>query len=87
MIRMPKMVLLLLGVIIYLCVVLVRIENQRYALWMGLCHSPYVEILERGRQPQQKVLEETQQCVRQTESRTHAAGHLWYALVESHRYP
>ena len=42
MVRMPKTVLLLLGVILYLCVVIVRIENQRYALWLGLCHSPYL---------------------------------------------
>ena len=48
MVRMPKTVLLLLGVILYLCVVLVRIENQRYALWMGLCHSPYGKVLEQG---------------------------------------
>ena len=47
MVRMPKTVLLLLGVILYLCVVLVRIENQRYALWMGLCH----ESLSGRRQP------------------------------------
>ena len=44
MIRMPKTVLLLLGVILYLCVALVRVERQRYALWMGLCHSPFIEV-------------------------------------------
>ena len=80
MVRMPKTVLLLLGVITYLCVVLVRIENQRYALWMGLCHSPYGKVLEQGHQPQ-KVFEETRQCVRHTATRTPAVWHLWYALV------
>jgi hypothetical protein len=77
--RMPKTVLLLLGVILYLCVVLIRIENQRYALWMGTCHSPYLEV--QRRPPQLKDVEETLQCVRHTETRTHALWHLWYALV------
>ena len=81
MVRMPKTVLLLLGVILYLCVVIVRIENQPYALWLGLCHSPYVAVLEQGRQPVQKVVEETRQCVRHTATRAQALWHLWYALV------
>ena len=54
MIRMPKTVLILLGVIIYFCIVLVRIENQRYALWMGLCHSPYVEVFDRDVSPRKR---------------------------------
>ena len=58
MIHVPKTVLLLLGVILYLCVALVRVENQRYALWMGLCHGPYVDIQGQKRTHQREDINE-----------------------------
>ena len=81
MVRMPKTVLLLLGVILYLCVALVRVENQRYALWMGLCHGPYVDIQGQKRTHQREEIDEMLRCVRHTQSRGSALGHLWHALV------
>jgi hypothetical protein len=83
MIHMPKTVLLLLGVILYLCVALVRVESQRHALWEGMCHSPFHEVQKRA--PQLKDVEEAMHCVLHTDTRTHALWHLWYALVD--RYP
>lgn len=61
------LVVVLAGVIIWLCIALVNAENQRYALLTGKCQDP--------------VFPGTfdQQCLVTVHSRDHWWQHLWYA--------
>ena len=58
-----------LGLVVWLAYALVRVENQRYALLVGLCvdhSSGFVDST----------------CLRKVETRTHWAWHLYYALTD-----
>lgn len=62
-----SLVVVLSGIIIWLCIALVNTENQRYALVSGQCQDP--------------VFAGTfdQQCLLTVHSRDHWWQHLWYA--------
>ena len=57
------------AVIVWLTSALVRVENQRYAMLVGLCvdhSSGFVDST----------------CLKKVETRTHWAWHLYYALTD-----
>lgn len=60
----------LIVMILWLAISLVRVENQRYALSLGMCADPPWPIPNR-------------QCLRQVETRTSPLWHLFYALTDS----
>lgn len=62
--------ILLLVAIGYMSDRLVRVENQRYALWVGLCESPLKKPLEADR------------CLEHVQTRTSWLWHLLRGLTE-----
>ncbi|HEX8785953.1 MAG TPA: hypothetical protein VF793_07215 [Telluria sp.] len=62
-----SLVVVLVGVILWLCIALVTAENQRFALASGMCQDP--------------VFPGTfdKQCLVNVHSRDHWWQHLWYA--------
>ena len=58
---------------IYLCAVIVRIENERYALLIGMCHG------ENGLQglPIPDLI-----CLEDVQTRTNALWHIYYAITD-----
>ena len=63
---MKVVIACLLVVVVWLSSVLVRVENERYALFIGLCKVDPIK--------------PTQPCNDPAETRTSFAWHLWYAL-------
>lgn len=68
------LILVLLALVIWLSVVVIRLENFRYASALGFCSScPDVEAVR---------LPERYECLRNQETRTSAMWHLFYALTQ-----
>jgi hypothetical protein len=65
------LVVLLLGIIFWLCITLVNAENQRNALITGMCQDP--------------VFKGTfdYQCIQTVHSREHWWEHLWYGVTHT----
>ena len=84
---MPLTILALLVVIVWLSIGLARVEDQRYALWMDLCHSPYHMTLWHAAElktleAQNRIYQESKTCLRTRHARTHWVWDLWYALTD-----
>ena len=60
----------MLVAIVYLCVVIVHIENERYALSVGMCRDAATGFADRA-------------CLAKVETRTSPLWHLVYALKGS----
>jgi len=70
---MKDFVIVLLAVlVVWFSTSLVRVENQRYALWTGICGE------EDPAYPQ--TLLDREDCLKNVETRTSALAHLAYAL-------
>ena len=69
--KLLALVFILLGVVVYETVVIVRIENQRYAMLIGMC-----------RDRTNAVLPPDPACVATVQTRTSPWWHLWYALTD-----
>jgi hypothetical protein len=61
----------LLLVIVYMARTIVRIENQRYALSIGMCGNKT-----------NRELPPDPECLRTVQTRTHWTWHLYYALLD-----
>lgn len=59
----------LLVVVLYLMIVLIRVENQRYALFVGMCRSGPTGLAD-------------SKCLSKVETRTNPLWHLFYALID-----
>jgi hypothetical protein len=59
-----------LAVIVWLSSALVRVENQRYAMLIGMCPDRLVPGMHDSR------------CLAKVETRTHSLWHLYYALTD-----
>jgi hypothetical protein len=63
------LVVVLFGVILWLCIALVNAENQRYAMATGKCQDPvFAGSIDK-------------QCLLTVHSRDHWWEHLWYAVT------
>jgi len=60
----------LLAAVLYLCHVVARVENERYALVLGLCKPNAVGIIE-------------VECLKAAETRTSSFWHVFYAISGS----
>ena len=60
-------IVLLLFVVLYLAASLIRVENQRYALAVGLCRDGKTGLTDYA-------------CLAKVETRTNPAWHLYYAV-------
>jgi hypothetical protein len=58
-----------ISIIIWLCVTLVRVENQRYAMQVGMCHNVTIGLPDL-------------ECIKKTQTRTDWWWHLFYALKD-----
>ena len=63
------LIIALLAAIVWLCSALVRVENQRYALMIGMCREPTSGVAD-------------WKCLRKVETRTSWVWHLFYALTD-----
>jgi hypothetical protein len=74
-------VLTLLAVTVFLCVVIVKIENERYALLVGLCPNTHslaespTSIGDRKKDPFA--------CLQHVQTRTSPLWHLFYAVRDT----
>lgn len=59
-------IVLLLFVVLYLAALLIKVENQRYALAVGLCSDSKTGLTDYA-------------CLAKVETRTNPAWHLYYA--------
>lgn len=62
-------IFLLLFVVVYLGASLIKVENQRYALAVGLCRDSKTGLTDNA-------------CLAKVETRTNPAWHLYYALTQ-----
>ena len=62
------LLVLLLATTVWLANSLVRVENQRYAMQVGMCR--------------QEVADWSYKCLKQVETRTSRVWHLFYALTD-----
>lgn len=62
--------------VVWLSITVVRLENFRYATFVGFCSEPTETILG---QPLKRY-----ECLKSKESRTNAVWHLFYALKGDH---
>lgn len=60
----------LLVAIVWLSAALIRVENQRYAMTIGMCIDPVLKVAD-------------QNCLSTVETRTGWWGHLYYALTDA----
>jgi hypothetical protein len=59
----------LLVIVVWLCLALVRVENQRYALAVGMCRDSASGVAD-------------WKCLRSVQTRTSWLWHLYYALAD-----
>lgn len=64
-------ILVLVGIIVFMGYRIVHIENQRYALLLGMCDR------------KDGLQLPDFDCLSKVETRTHWAWHLWYALGDN----
>jgi len=58
-----------IAIIIWLCVTLVRVENQRYAMQVGMCQNVTLGLTDL-------------ECIKKTQTRNGWWWHLFYALKD-----
>ena len=66
--RMQIALVAMLLAIVYLCTVIVRIENERYALFVGMCRDAKTGFVDGA-------------CLAKVETRTSPMWHLLYAIT------
>ena len=59
---------ILILLIIYLCAVIVRVENQRYAMSIGMCYSDQLKM-------------PIASCLTGVQTRTNSFWHIYYAVI------
>lgn len=77
-----NIILALLGVIVWLCSALARVENERYLLWIGLCESPPSVSRRQWPTPEAWRLawNEAWTCLDTKQARTSQLANILYAL-------
>lgn len=61
-------ILFLMLTVAYLCAVIIRIENERYAMAIGMCFNKQLGVPDLS-------------CVRKAETRTSPLWHLYFAIA------
>jgi hypothetical protein len=62
-------IVFLIAVIVYLSLIIIRVENERYALFLSMCRN-------------ELALPVYLECLKKVQTRTHWAWHLFYALTD-----